>query len=594
MKKWILVNILFYVGLCTLEAQTSQTISLSKAGTLSAQLTDSEASSLQSLTLTGYIDARDVACIRDRLSSLTTLDLSGTTLQTYTGTDGTDSGVQTTYPANELPKYAFYNPYLKTYMSTMTTLKLPSNLVSIGYLACYFCWNLTGQISIPATVKSITDYAFYGCYQLTAFSVSSSNTRYAGSNGVLFSKNMDTLFLFPNAKNNTYSIPSTVKHIYKSAFENAWAMTGMYFPNSVQSVGSYGFSNCSGIAGNLQLPESMVTIGHGAFSYCSKLTGTVTIPSTMKVIGSYCFFESNSIQSFNVSLTNTNYASINGALYSKKIDTLYICPPKKSGTFNIPSTVRLIGSHAFYKCSALTGNLEIPKTVDYIGYHCFFGCDNLSTYSVESGNGFFTGINGTLFSLNADRLIACPGLQTGSYNMPATVRTIDPNAFSNCKQLTGSMHIPASVDLIGEFAFYGCSSLTGFTVDAANTVYAAQDGLLYSKALDTLRVCPLSKSGVLSLPNGVKGLGHSALEGCLNLTSVYLPLSLTDIGDDAFHSCTSLKYMEIPSSVQRMGTSVFYNCTALTELAIGKTEPPIIDYYILDGIDKLLCELIEV
>jgi hypothetical protein len=592
MKKQVLALFLLSVSWFAAMAQTSQTIALSKAGTLSSQLTDAEATALQSLTLTGSIDARDIACIRDRLRALITLDLSGSAIAAYAGTDGTDTGLQTTYPANELPRYAFYNPYQKTYMSTLTSLKLPSGLVSIGYLACYFCWNLAGQISIPSTVKNITDYAFYGCYQLTAFSVSTSNTRYSGSNGVLFSKNQDTLLIYPNAKVATYAIPSTVKHIYKSAFENAWAMTGLSIPTSVLSIGTYGFCNCSGVLGSLTLPESLQYIDDGAFRSCSNLTGTVTIPSTMKDLGNYCFFECNNVQSFSVSSSNANYASNNGSLYSKKIDTLFICPAKKTGTFTIPSTVRLIGSHAFYKCTALTGNLQIPKLVDYIGYYCFWGCDNLSSYSVETGNAYFASDNGSLYSLGKDRLIACPGLKSGSFTIPETVRSIDPNAFNNCTQLTGILNIPTAVTFIGDYAFYGCSSLSGFTVSATNSEFAAQDGLLYSKPLDTLLVCPLSKSGALTLPYGVKSLGHSALEGCLNLTSVSLPLSLTEIGNYAFHSCTGLQTIEIPSSVEKFGISVFYKCAALTELAIGKTVPPLIDYYFLEGVDKTTCKLV--
>lgn len=591
MKKMLLSVLVAVCSLCTLQAQTVRSIQLTKAGTLSSQISDAEAATLQSLTLSGTIDARDIACIRDRLRVLSILDLTGSTLAAYSGTDGTDTGVQTSYPAYELPRFAFYNPYKKTYLSSLTTLRLPSNLVSIGYLACYFCWNLAGQLSIPASVKNITDYAFYGCYQLTAFSVSSSNTRYSASNGVLFSKNQDTLFQYPNAKVATYAIPSTVKHIYKSAFENAWAMTGISIPSSVQTVGTYGFCNCSGVMGNLTLPESLVTLDDGAFRSCYNLTGTVNLPSTLKELGSYCFFECNYVQSFNVSASNPNFASLNGVLYSKKIDTLYICPAKKSGTFTIPSTVRLIGSHAFYKCTALTGNLQIPKLVDYIGYYSFWGCDNLSSFSVENGNGFFTAESGSLYSLGKDRLLACPSLQPGTFVLPETVRSIDPNAFNNCKLLTGMLHIPTGVGYIGDYAFYGCSALSGFTVAETNTTYAARDGLLYSKSLDTLLVCPLSKAGSLTLPFGVKSLGHSALEGCVNLTTVTLPLSLKEIGTYAFHSCTGLTSIEIPSSVSTFGTAAFYNCTSLAELAIGKTEPPVVDYYFLDGIPKSTCKL---
>ena len=136
-------------------------------------------------------------------------------------TFGTNSGVQTTYPANEMPAYAFYNPALLSYKPSLTAVTLPANTVSIGYLAFYYCWNLT-TINIPASVKSIAEYSFYGCYALGSFTVDSSNTRFSSTSGVLFNKAQDSLLVFPNAKTGNYTVPATVKHIANSAFENCY------------------------------------------------------------------------------------------------------------------------------------------------------------------------------------------------------------------------------------------------------------------------------------------------------------------------------------------------------------------------------------
>ncbi len=591
MKNWVLF--LLVISLCTaVEAQTTKTVQVSKAGTLSSLISDTEAATLLSLTVTGTIDSRDIASIRDRFRMLNILDLAGTQISAYSGTDGTNTGISTQYPANEMPMYAFYNPFRQTYLATLTTLKFPSSLVSIGSLACYFCWNLSGQLSIPSTVKNIADYAFYGCYSLTAFSVSGSNTRYSATNGILFNKNQDTLFAFPNAKAITYTIPSTVKHIYKSAFENAYALTGLVIPTSVLSIGDYGFCNCSGITGNLTLPESIRQLGDGAFQGCYNLTGTISIPSTLKDLGSYCFFECNNVQSYSVSPNNTNYASSNGLLYSKLLDTLYICPAKKAGSFTIPSTVRLIGSHAFYNCSLLTGNLQIPAGVDYIGYYAFYGCKNLASFSVETGNAYFASDNGALYSINKDRLLACPALKSGTFVLPESLLYIDPSAFSYCTQLTGYLHLPASLEYLGEYAFYGCTALTGFTAAATSKYYSAREGLLYNKSQDTLYICPLSKTGPLTFPSGLRSLGKASLDACVGLTSVVLPTSLTEIGDYAFEYCSGLQSIEIPSSVTKLGKSIFYNCTGLKEFAIGLNQPPLIDYYFLEGIVKSTCTLV--
>lgn len=573
-------------------AQTTKTVQVTTAGTLHCLISEMEMNSVTSIVVSGNIDARDIAFVRDKVVSLTALDLLNATIVAYTGMEGTNTGVETTYPANELPAYAFYNPYLQTYKSSLTSLKLPKNLVSIGNLACYFCWNLSGQLSIPSTVKSIADYAFYGCYALTAFSVSPSNTRYSSNGGVLFSKNQDTLLIFPNAKTDKYVIPSSVKHVYRSAFENAFAITGLTIPSSVTSIGSYAFCNCSGITGNLSLPGSLTNLEDGAFYGCYNLNGSVSIPASLKQLGSFCFFECNAIQSFSVNASNTKYSSKDGALYSKSQDTLYICPNGHKGTFTIPSTVRLIGSYAFYGCDSLTGNIQIPMNVDYIGYNSFYGCKRISSFTADAQNAYFSTIDGVLYSKSLDRLVVCPALKTGTFNIQDGVKDIDPCAFSFCSSLNGFVNIPASVENLGAFAFYGCDGISGFTVDSGNLFYSAQDGLLYNRNKDTLYICPLTKSGQYELPSGVRCIGTSAFDGCSALTEVLMPATLVEIGNYAFEYCSGLTTARIPSSVSKFGLGVYYSCSKLKDLVVERSEPPLVDYYFLEGIDKTTCKLI--
>jgi hypothetical protein len=584
---------LFLLSCCSFMAiaQTSNTVQVTTAGTLHNLISQTIADTLMNLTVTGSIDARDIAFIRDKVKRLTTLNLQGATIVAYTGTEGTNTDIETVYPAGELPKYALYNPYLQTYKYNLTSLKLPGNLVSIGELACYYCWNLTGQLSIPATVKSISDYAFYGCSELTAFSVSASNTRYSGSNGVLFSKNKDTLFLFPNAKSGDYVIPSTVTRINCSAFENASSLSSVTIPASVISIGKYAFCNCSGIKGNLTLPESLISLEDGVFYNCDNLNGTVYIPATLKQMGYYCFLESNSIKMFSVNSSSTSYSSNNGILYSKNQDTLFICPGGKKGSIMIPSTVKLIGSHAFYNCDSLTGNIQIPLNVDYIGYYAFYGCKKIASFTVDTQNAYFTSVDNVLYTKTLDRILACPSIKNGSFTLPESIRYIDPCAFCFCTSLSGFINIPASVEYLGDYAFYGCKAISGFTVDSDNKFFSAQDGLLFNKWKDTLYICPLSKSGQFQIPSSVKYIGHSAFDGCSNLTEIYLPDSIEGIGNYAFKDCTGLTGFSIPPNVTKFGYCIFYNCTGIADMFVEKSVPPVVDYYFFEGINKTTCKL---
>ena len=72
----------------------------------------------------------------------------------------------------------------------------------------------------------------------------------------------------------------------------------------------------------------------------------------------------------------------------------------------------------------------------------------------------------------------------------------------------------------------------------------------------------------ISIPDGVTGLGGSVFQRCCFLTSVSLPLSLTSLGDSAFYDCTNLTSVTIPSKVRTIGAFCFVNCGKLTKVVV--------------------------
>ena len=263
MRIFVLSLICCY-SLLSLQAQTTKTVHITSAGSLSTKISLSEQDNITDLTITGNLNAVDFAFIRDKIKHLSALDLTAVTIVAYSGMEGTYYGEYIDYPANELPHYSFYNPILLSYKPSLKSVVLPANITSIGYLAFYYCWNIT-SIQIPASVKIIPDYAFYGCYSLENISVPASNTNYSSVSGVLFKKAQDTLLVCPNAKGGSYVIPSTVKHIAHSAFENCFNLSLVSLPTSLISTGTYAFANCSGISGSLNLPNTLTTLGDSSF-----------------------------------------------------------------------------------------------------------------------------------------------------------------------------------------------------------------------------------------------------------------------------------------------------------------------------------------
>ena len=59
-----------------------------------------------------------------------------------------------------------------------------------------------------------------------------------------------------------------------------------------------------------------------------------------------------------------------------------------------------------------------------------------------------------------------------------------------------------------------------------------------------------------------------SFEGCINLTSIIIPDSVTFIGDTTFQNCSNLKSINIPNGVTSIETKTFNGCSSLTEITI--------------------------
>lgn len=87
MRKFLSILFVLFVTYSA-TAQNSQSVTSYSAGTLAIQV-GSFASSVNNLTITGYLDARDFVIIRDAMPQLQVLELSGANIQAYYGTEGT-------------------------------------------------------------------------------------------------------------------------------------------------------------------------------------------------------------------------------------------------------------------------------------------------------------------------------------------------------------------------------------------------------------------------------------------------------------------------------------------------------------------------
>ena len=491
-----------------------------------------------------------------------------------------------TYSVTSIGEWAF------SYCDGLTSVTIPNSVTSIGKSAFWAC-GLTSVV-IPNSVTSIGERAFYYCSGLTSIDVASDNSNYCSVDGVLFNKDKTTLIQYPGGKQGAYTIPNSVTSIGNYAFYYCTGLTSVTIPNSVTSIGDSAFDHCTGLTsitipnsvtsiGNLAflyctgltsvtIPNSVTSIGEGAFAHCYGLT-SVTIGNSVTSIGNQAFLYCTGLTSVTIpnSVTSIGEGAFNGVknivysgsatgspwgarlvngyvdgylVYSDETKKyLFACFYTATGDIVIPNSVTSIGTEAFYNCSGLT-SVTIPNSVTSIGDYAFRGCSGLTSVTI-----------------------------------PNSVTSIGNYAFYNCSGLT-SVTIGNSVTSIGGHAFEGCTGLTSLYISDVAAWCAISFGTGHANPLYYGHKLYVNEELVtdLVIPNSVTSIGNYAFYNCSGLTSVTIPNSVTSIGGYAFYNCSGLTSVTIPHSVTSIGGYAFYNCSGLTSVTIPNSVTSIGNY----------------
>ena len=329
--------------------------------------------------------------------------------KTVTDADETVTAVKIPSTVTSIGDYAFYD------CSSLTGITIPDSVTSIGKYA--FCYSGLTSVTIPNSIASLEKCVFGACYRLTSVIIPDSVT----SIGVSAFEDCDNL--------TSIIIPDSVTSIGDAAFEACYSLTSVIIPDSVTSIGDGAFENCKSLT-SLNIPDSVTSIGDWAFSGCDSLTN-VTIPSGAKNI--------------NAAFRNcTNLVSVTIPDGVTSIATAFInCSSLTSVT--IPNTVTNIAG-AFNQCKRLA-NVTIPNSVTSIGDWTFDGCSGLTSVTIPN----------SVASIGEWGFRFCRGLT--SVFIPDGVTNIGVRAFYGCSNLT-RVFIPGSVTLIDREAFTNCKSLT--------------------------------------------------------------------------------------------------------------------------------------
>ena len=479
----------------------------------------------------------------------------------YTGTTVIPESVMyngTTYSVKTIGDYAFSRCH------ELTSITIPNSVTAIGKYAFYGCTGLT-SITIPNSVTAIGNGAFSGCTGLTSITIGNGVTA-IGDYAFKGCTSLDTINFNAVSCNNfnsgeshpfynsnistisTINIGNSVERIPAYFANGLTKLTSITIPNSVTTIGNDAFSGCTGLT-SITIPNCVTTIGFRAFYGCTGLT-SITIPNSVTTIGNYAFSGCTGLTSITVDSSNPKYDSRNNcnAIIETASNTLII------GCQNtvIPNSVTAIGNYAFYRCTGLT-SFGIPNFVTTIGDYAFYRCTGLTSITIPNS---VKTIGGNAFS-------SCTSLDTLNFNAVYCnddFNSGDSHPFYNSNIST--INIGNSVKRIPASFVSGLTKLTSITVANDNSTYDSRNNS--NAIIETANNTLIIGCQNTVIPNSVTTIGNYAFNGCIGLTSITIPNSVTTIGNYAFNGCIGLTSITIPNSVTTIGNYAFNGCSGLT------------------------------
>ena len=475
-------------------------------------------------------------------------------------------------PVKIIEDYAF------RYQTRLKSVTIPNSVTSIGNDAFYGCtglttvnWNATectsagssylegcsnlATVNIGDNVKFIPAYAFYGCSGLTRIIVDKRNTKYHSAGNCLIETTTKTLIL--GCKTSVIPTDGSVTSVSSKAFYDCTGLTSITIPDSVTSIGDSAFSGCSGLT-SITIPDSVTSIGDYALSGCSSLK-SITIPFVGAKAGvtssdayQYPFGYIFGTSSYTGGVATTQYYYGNST--SSTTSTTYYIP---SSLKSVTVTGGNILYGAFRGCTGFT-SITIPNSVTSIGRAAFWGCSGLTSITIPES---VTNIGFGAFS-------GCTGLT--SVTIPDSVTSFGNYAFLDCTGLT-SVTIGNGVTSIGDSAFEGCTTLSSISVPQSIVEIGANafencSRLSYVYITDLGNWCKIRFANQKSNPSGSLYLNQE------RLTSAIIPSTVSAISAYAFYGHSELQKITIPTSVTTIGENAFENCTGLADVNIASIE----------------------
>ena len=254
---------------------------------------------------------------------------------------------------------------------------VPASLEYIGN-AAFNTANIE-DFDIPQTVKYIGDDAFCSCHNLTNVTIPSS-VEYLGEGAYSNCWGLKTVYLpdtmneinngmFADSKNlEEVFIPNSVTKIGNSVF---WGCTKLETINSLDSIKYIGygaFRYCYLL--DIEIPEGIEYIDSYAFEGCTKVgQNGLVFPNSLNYVGNYAFTNISNISSLTIDTSKLSCIGVL-AFYNSSINSFSL-----GDNVKVIDTPLLSSNKNIERLDIGTSSIEVTYQ------HAFYGDDNLTVYA---------------------------------------------------------------------------------------------------------------------------------------------------------------------------------------------------------------------
>ena len=471
--------------------------------------------------------------------------------------------------------------------TSLTSVNIGDSVTTIEGRAFRECTNLT-SVNIPDSVTSIGDAAFNSCKSLIEF-----KGKYATEDGRSLIVD-NTIIAYANASGTTYTIPDSVTSIGDYAFYECSSLTSVTIGDSVTKIGNYTFEVCSSLT-SVTIGNGVTTIGEGAFCDCSSLTSVYI--SNISAWYNISFISSCANPLSNGCNLYLNNELVTDLTIPDSVTTIVERAFEGCSSLTrvtIPDSVTTIGAWAFDGCSSLTSVYCKATTPPDGGIYMFYKnasgrkiyvpAKSVSAYKIAE-----------VWSDYADYIVGYDfekGEVVPSEPKPADneiwYTTTDGEMAELAYAVTNNIN-PAPTqsyrDDIGCYVVtfseecYGSSGLTnpcGFSLFDDNsknkikTLQFSNGDRLFDNFVNDVgawKASEMTSLEEINIPDNVTYIKERLFSYLFDLKRVIIGSNVTSIEAGAFEGCWGITSITLPENLESIGSLALWD-TGITELII--------------------------